>query len=182
MPNVQPTKRASLRRWSRPMRLRLGESLVVPRTVGALQSTVMSTGAAACSSAETQRRVGWSVLVPRRWGISTRSAVMSASVVLVALMVAVAGLLAILYRTLLVGVDDASSARVRDIVTALQTDTPAELDYDLLQTDVRVVAVQVINAQGIVVRRSDTAPASPLLPPTNFGADMTVGLSDDLSA
>jgi signal transduction histidine kinase len=119
--------------------------------------------------------------MPARWGISTRSAIVSSTAVLMALTVAAAGLLLILYHTLLVSVDGASSARVADIVTALQTDAPADLDIELLQTDERVVAIQVVDSKGVVVRRSDSAPAAPLLPPTEFGSAMTVGLSDDLS-
>jgi signal transduction histidine kinase len=120
-------------------------------------------------------------VVPSRWGISTRSAAVSASVVLLALTVATAGLLAILYRNLLSAVDDASSARVGDIVAALQSDAPPALDNDLLLTDQRVVAVQVIDSNGVVVRRADTSPSTPLLPPADFGSAMTVGLSDHLS-
>ena len=57
---------------------------------------------------------------PRNWGISARSAFVSATVVLVALTLAGAGLAFVLYRLLLAGVDDAAAGRVRDIASALQ--------------------------------------------------------------
>ncbi|MDT5148285.1 MAG: hypothetical protein QOI01_18, partial [Mycobacterium sp.] len=89
---------------------------------------------------------------PRYWGISARSAFVSATVVLVAFVIAGAGLAVILYRSLLGGVDDAAAGRVTDIVAALQHDTAAELDGALTTTDQRIVTVQVIDHAGVVVQ------------------------------
>jgi signal transduction histidine kinase len=104
---------------------------------------------------------------PRFWGIATRSAVVSATVVLVAFTIAGTGLVLVLYRSLLSGLDAAAGGRVHDVAAGLQSDAPSDLDRQLLDTDQRIVAVQVINAAGAVVQRSASAPATPLVPPTH---------------
>ena len=53
----------------------------------------------------------------------------------------------VLYRSLLTAVDDAASARVRDITTGLHEDPPAELDDPLLDTDKRIVAIPVVDPE-----------------------------------
>jgi signal transduction histidine kinase len=103
----------------------------------------------------------------------------SGAVTSVALTVAGVGLVAVLYRSLLAGVDDASAGRVHDIATALQTDSIVDLDSALLTTDQRVVAVQLISADGTVVQRSASAPDTPLTPITEFGTRLRRGLDDD---
>ena len=100
-------------------------------------------------------------------------------VVLVALTAAGAGLIAVLYSSLLAAVDDAAAGRVQDIVRALQTDSPNDLDANLLATDQRVVAVQMIRADGKVVARSALAPDTPLTPINGFGTGLRRGLSDE---
>ncbi|MCG5433323.1 HAMP domain-containing histidine kinase [Mycobacterium sp. MYCO198283] len=102
----------------------------------------------------------------------------AASVVLVAYGLAAAGLALILYRSLLSGVDDAAAARVQDVVAGLRFDPVPELDAALLTTDQRIVAVQVLDSAGTVVRRSPTAPAVPLVDPTSLGEVLRVGLPD----
>ena len=97
-----------------------------------------------------------------RWGISARSAFVAASVVFVVLAIAGAGLAAVLYRTMLSGVDSAAAGRMSDVADAVQVAGPAGVEPALLQTDQRVVAVQVIRADGTVVRRSASAPDVPL--------------------
>ncbi|GFG96610.1 two-component sensor histidine kinase [Mycobacterium timonense] len=122
---------------------------------------------------------------PRRWsrlGISARSAAVSAIVVFCALAVAGAGLDVILYRSLLADVDYASAERVRDISKALASDSFGTLDNALLTTDQRVVAAQVIGPDGTVVQRSGLAPATPLVPVTEFGFTLRRGMSDDAVA
>lgn len=121
----------------------------------------------------------WRWWRPGCWGISARSAVVSGTVVLVALAVAGGGLALVLYRSLLSGIDDAAAGRVRDVVAALQFDSATQLDGALLATDQRVVAVQVIDRSGAVVARSQSAPATPLLLPGSIGSSMVVGLPDD---
>src|SRR5258707_10359214 len=94
------------------------------------------------SVAESGRHAHW--MLPRTWGISVRSAVVTASIVLVAVALASACLLGILYYSLLAGIDEAAAGRVRDIVAALQFDEPHDLDAALLATDQRILAVQLI--------------------------------------
>jgi signal transduction histidine kinase len=115
-------------------------------------------------------------------GISARSAAVSAMVVLCALGVAGAGLDAVLYRKLLAGVDYAAAERVRDISTALQADSPADLDNALLSTDQRVVATQLIGPDGNVVKRSGSAPKTPLVAASEFDFNLRRGLPDDAVA
>lgn len=124
------------------------------------------------------------VQLPRlpHWGIPARSAAVSAAVVLCALALAGAGLDAILYRSLLAGVDYASAERVRDVAKELQSDPPAALDGTLFSTDQRVVAIQVVAPDGKVIRRSRSAPATALVPVTAFGYGLRRGLSDDAVA
>lgn len=114
-----------------------------------------------------------------RLGIAARSATVSAMVVLFALTFAGASLDLILYRSLLAGVDDATVGRVRAIVDALHSDSPDDLDSTLLTTNQRVVAVQVVDPDGKVVRRSGLAPATPLIPITEFDLNLRRGMSDD---
>ncbi|WP_406817526.1 ATP-binding protein [Mycobacterium sp. M23085] len=116
------------------------------------------------------------------WGISARSAAVSALVVLCALSVAGAGLDAILYRSLLAGVDYAAAERVRDIGKALQSASPDDLDSRLLATDQRVVATQLIGPDGNVVKRSGSAPKTPLVPANQFDFTLRRGLPDDAVA
>jgi signal transduction histidine kinase len=116
---------------------------------------------------------------PRTLGISARSAAASAIVVLVAFTFAGAGLDAILYRSLLAGVDDATAARVRNIAAALRSDSLDELNSALFTTDQRVVAIQLIAPDGKVVERSGSAPETPLIPITEFDLKLRRGMSDD---
>ncbi|MGB6208916.1 ATP-binding protein [Mycobacterium sp.] len=112
-------------------------------------------------------------------GIAARSAAITAVVVLVALTFAGVVFDLILYRSLLVGVDDASAGRVRTIVDALHSESPDDLDSTLLSTNQHVVAIQLIAPDGNVVKRSGTAPATPLIPVTEFTLNLRRGMSDD---
>jgi signal transduction histidine kinase len=133
----------------------------------------------ASTSAETalprvSRLPAWAI--PGSWGIAARSAFVSAMVVLVALTIAGAGLVFVLYRSLLSGLDDAAVRRVDDIAGALQNDSPADLDESLLTTDQPIVAVQVVDATGRVVRRSASAPAAPIVATGAVAAGRRVGM------
>jgi signal transduction histidine kinase len=97
--------------------------------------------------------------------------------VLLALAVASAGFVAVLYRSLLVGVDDATAGRIRHIAEALQSNSPANLDNALLTTNQRVVAIQIIAPDGKVIARSGSAPKTPLIPITEF--DLNLRQMDD---
>jgi signal transduction histidine kinase len=143
-----------------------------------LESTIMGARATA-EAVKTQPKRAFDWMRPSIWGISTRSAIVSATVVFVALAIAGAFLELVLYRSLLSSVDDAAVARVRAIVAGLAFDKPSELDGALLTGDRRVVAVQIIDADGKVVAHSDSAPATPLIPVTSFGTTMRKGIPDD---
>lgn len=98
---------------------------------------------------------------------------------LAAFALAGAGFDAILYRSLLANVDDATAEKVRDVAQALGSASTADLDHALSTTDERVVAIQVIGPDGSVVRRAGSAPAAPLVPVAAFHFALRRGLPDD---
>ncbi len=106
----------------------------------------------------------------RRWrglwgGIAVRSAVVSAMVVLTGLVVVASVSTVLLYRFMCADVDDAATARAQAVADVLRDEEhPDELESVLLATDQRIVAVQIVDPSGAVVRRSDAAPKSPLIP------------------
>ncbi|HET7072526.1 MAG TPA: HAMP domain-containing sensor histidine kinase [Mycobacterium sp.] len=115
-------------------------------------------------------------LRPRYWGIAARSAFVSATVVLVALVVAGGGLVVVLDRSLTASLDAAAAARLQDVAAGLQTDTAGELDARLLATDQRIVGVQVIDAAGAVIARSPSTPVAALAPIEVAGSNPRVGI------
>lgn len=142
----------------------------------------MNSGGRAARADEPRRwyaQCSW--LRATHWGISTRSAIVCASVVLVAGLVTGAGLLYLLNRSLLSSADDAAAGRVRDTVAALDFDIAADLDNRLLAGDQRIRAIQIIGSDGKVLRRSASAPQTPLLPVSWFGTSLRTGIPDDLS-
>src|ERR1700760_4586016 len=132
------------------------------KAVNRLTSTIMGARIADAAAPTPRRGSLWKR--PLTWGISAQSAIASATVVFVAVAIAGAFLVFVLYRSLLSSVDDAAASRVRDIVAGLAFDKPAELDGALLTTDQRVVAVQIVDAGGKVVAHSDSAPETALIP------------------
>lgn len=115
---------------------------------------------------------------PGEWGISARSAFVAASVVLGALAVTAVVVAWVLYQSMLTGVDNAAAARVARVAGVVATDGPATLDAELLSTDTRILAVQVIDAQGAVVKRSPGAPDSPLIPIDQIGPGPLIGMPE----
>jgi signal transduction histidine kinase len=115
-------------------------------------------------------------LRPSYWGIPLRSAIVSASVVMVAFALGGVAVAALLYRQLVADVDDAAARRVGDLIAGLQTDSAQDLDAALLTTDQRIVVVQIVNAHGTVVRSSPSAPAVPLVAVNSTGAVRRTGL------
>ncbi len=115
---------------------------------------------------------GWTA----NWGISVRSAFVAASVVFAALAIAGAGLAAIQYRTMLDGVDTAAATRVGAVAAALRAGGPAAVTPQLLETNERIVAVQIIASDGAVVRRSASAPVAPLIPVADVGSGLDIGI------
>lgn len=135
----------------------------------------------AATADELRKRSAQHWLRPANWGISTRSAIVCASVVLLAGVVTGASLLFVLNRSLLASVDDVAEGRVRDTVAALKFDTAANLDNSLLAEDQRIRAVQVISSHGKVIRRSVSAPDTPLLPVSWFDTSLRAGIPDEFS-
>jgi signal transduction histidine kinase len=115
------------------------------------------------------------------WGISARSAFVAATVVFLALGIAGAGLAAILYRTMLSGVDSAAATRVSEISAQVAARGAAGLDPVLLATDQRIVAVQVIAEDGTVIWRSPSAPETPLVALDDVGDGIRVGMPEQFS-
>jgi signal transduction histidine kinase len=100
--------------------------------------------------------------------------------VFIALGLAGAALTVALYQSLLAGLDDAAARRVGDIAAGLAFDSVADLDAPLLDTDQRIVAVQILDSKGNVVARSVRAPTSPLVDFRTIGPSLRVGLTDDV--
>ena len=115
------------------------------------------------------------------WGISARSAFVVATVVFVALGVSGAGLAAVLYRTMLSGIDTAAATRVSDLAAEVVSQGPAGVESTLFDSDERIVAVQVITADGAVVRRSAAAPETPLIPISEVGDGLHIGMPEHTS-
>ena len=113
---------------------------------------------------------------PWSWGISARSALVAATVVFVALTAAGAILAAVLYRSMLSGIDSTAAARVGDVAANLESGGAAGLDPALLSTDERILAVQVITPAGTVVRRSPSAPDTPMVPISEIGDGLHIGM------
>jgi len=110
------------------------------------------------------RRYLWWV-DPRTWGIPVRSAIAAAAVVLVSFVIVGAAVAAVLYRQLLADVDSAADQRAREVVAALQSGPVDELDGRLLATNGQIVAVQILDASGAVVRASAGSPTAPMTGP-----------------
>lgn len=118
-------------------------------------------------------------MMPGHWGIAARSAVVAATVVLIALAAAGAGLIVLLYRIMITDVNDAATARLHDITASLRADPVDQIDAELLATDQRVVGIQVIDADGRVLKRSGDAPDQPMVALSRFGPHPTVGIPVD---
>jgi signal transduction histidine kinase len=122
-----------------------------------------------------RRRRPWS------WGISARSALVAATVVFVALTAAGAILAVVLYRSMLSGIDSTAAARVGEVAVSLGAGGAAGLDPDLLSTDERILAVQIITPNGTVVRRSSSAPDTPMVPISEIGDGVHIGMPEQES-
>ncbi|MBJ7341335.1 ATP-binding protein [Mycolicibacterium sp.] len=115
------------------------------------------------------------------WGVSARSAFVAATVVFVALGIAGAGLAAILYRTMLSGIDSAAATRVGDVAEQIVAGGTTAVDPALLDTDQRIVAVQVLTPEGAVVLRSLSAPETPLVAMRDVGDGVRIGMPEQSS-
>ncbi|MGW4096574.1 HAMP domain-containing sensor histidine kinase [Mycobacterium sp. NPDC004974] len=115
----------------------------------------------------------------RRWrgwfgGIAVRSGAVAAIVVLAGLVVVGSVSAVLLYRFMCADVDNAAVARAQAVADVLRKEPPDEVESVLMDTDHRIVAVQIVDTTGTVVRRSDAAPKTPLIPLQ--GNDSRVGI------
>jgi signal transduction histidine kinase len=111
------------------------------------------------------------------WSISTRSALVAATVILLALTVAGAILLSVLYFSLISAADNAAASRLRDIAKTLQSDGPPDLDPPLLATDRRIVAVQILDGAGHPVASSTPAAEPPMAALNAIGSTPQIGIT-----
>ncbi|HTI78617.1 MAG TPA: HAMP domain-containing sensor histidine kinase [Mycobacterium sp.] len=118
---------------------------------------------------------------PWNWGISARSAFVAATVVFLALTLAGAGLAAVLYRSMLSGMDSSAAARVADVGAEVESDGVHQMEPQVLHTDERILAVQVIAADGTVVAQSDSAPDTPMIPVSEIGDGLHIGIPEHAS-
>lgn len=95
--------------------------------------------------------------------MATRSALVAAAVVLASLVIVGAASVVLLYRSMCADVDDAARVRAAAVAERLQKEPPDEIEAVLLATDQRIVAVQIVDSSGEVVRRSESAPRRPLI-------------------
>ena len=118
---------------------------------------------------------------PGDWGISARSAFVAATVVLMTLTLAGAGLAVVFYRSILSGIDSAAAARVAAVAAAIETAGVDQIHPQLLRTNERILAVQVIAADGTVVAQSGSAPDTPMVPISEIGDGLHIGMPEHAS-
>jgi hypothetical protein len=95
---------------------------------------------------------------PWNWGISARSAFVAATVVFLTLTLAGAGLAAVLYRSMLSGIDSTAAARVADVAVEVEADGVRHMDPQVLHTDERILGVPLIpEAHGMQALVDDLA-------------------------
>lgn len=133
--------------------------------------------------ARVNRHVALANLVGRwrGWfgGIAVRSALVAGAVVLAGLVIVGTASTVLLYRTMCADVDSAAQARAQAVADVLRKEPPDEVESVLMHADHRIVAVQIADAAGTVVQRSDTAPQTPLIPLPHKGSQVGVLATDD---
>ncbi|WP_419186540.1 sensor histidine kinase [Mycolicibacterium peregrinum] len=117
----------------------------------------------------------------RSWlgGIAARSAMVAAAVVLVGLVIVGSASAVLLYRMMCADVDNAAVARAQAVADVLRKEPPDEVESVLMDTDHRIAAVQIVDATGTVVHRSDGAPQTPMIALPNNGSRVGVLATDD---
>ena len=117
----------------------------------------------------------------RGWfaGIAVRSGLVAGAVVLAGLVIVGAASTVLLYRAMCADVDSAAQARAQAVADVLRKEPPDEVDSVLMHTDHRIMAVQITDAAGTVVQRSDTAPHTPLIPLPHKDSRVGVLATDD---
>ncbi|MFI6173321.1 ATP-binding protein [Nocardia sp. NPDC051052] len=110
--------------------------------------------------------VDLSILVrPARWGLRVRSAVLSTAVLAVVFGLGALAALWLMYQSLLESVDSTAAGRASELAGQLAQRSPAQADDALFARDRAVVAVQVIDSAGVVVRASSDTATTPLVTP-----------------
>ena len=120
----------------------------------------------------------------RRWrsrlgGIAVRSALVAAAVVLAGLLIVGSAATMLLYRMMCADIDNAAVARAQAVAEELRKDSPDDVESMLMDTDHRIVAVQIVDATGEVVLRSDGAPHTALIPLQDKGSQVGVLATND---
>ncbi|WP_167858068.1 ATP-binding protein [Mycobacterium sp. DL99] len=117
----------------------------------------------------------------RGWfgGIAVRSGAVAAIVVLAGLVVVGSVSAVLLYRLMCADVDNAAVARAQSVADVLRKEPPDEVESVLMDTDHRIVAVQIVDTTGTVVRRSDAAPKTPLIPLQSNDSRVGILATDD---
>lgn len=124
--------------------------------------------------------VDLSILVrPARWGVRVRSAVISTLVLAVVFGIGVLVSLWLTYRSLTGSVDALAATRADELVEELRQRTPAQLDAGLFEVDETLAVVQILDADGNVVRASAGKKASKPLVEPGAAAVTVVDLDDD---
>ncbi|GAC1396315.1 MAG: ATP-binding protein [Mycobacterium sp.] len=100
---------------------------------------------------------------------------------LLALTVAGAGLAAVLYQLMLSGIDRTAAERATGVAAEVQADGIVHMEKDDFHTDERILAVQVISADGKVVALSNSAPDTPMVPISEIGEGRQIGIGEHAS-
>ncbi len=115
----------------------------------------------------------------RLGGIAVRSALVAAVVVLAGLVIVGSAAGMLLYQTMCADIDNAAVARAHAVAEELRKDSPDDVESMLMDTDHRIVAVQIVDATGEVVHRSEGAPHKALIPLPGNGSRVGVLAADD---
>ncbi|MBJ7290981.1 HAMP domain-containing sensor histidine kinase [Williamsia sp.] len=117
-------------------------------------------------------RLTW--LRRRLAGVRIRLTVIATLLLAVALALAAAIMLFVLHESLLNAADGATSARAGQIAQALQNESPATIDVQLLAPSDDVDAIQIVSPDGTVLAGTPNARQSPLSGGAAPGARRTV--------
>ena len=115
----------------------------------------------------------------RLGGIAVRSALVAAVVVLAGLLIVGSAATMLLYRMMCADIDNAAVARAQAVAEELRKESPDDVESILMDTDQRIVAVQILDASGNVVHRSDGGPHTALIPLPDKGSRVGVLATND---
>ncbi len=115
----------------------------------------------------------------RLGGIAVRSALVAGVVVLAGLLIVGSAATMLLYRMMCADIDNAAVARGQAVAEELRKESPDDVESILMDTDQRIVAVQILDASGNVVHRSDGGPHTALIPLPDKGSRVGVLATND---